>query len=136
MSDNHSIIEERNEGKLSRSVLKPSGRSDSLAQGNAKCGYIHPDNRQTQAKFVCQSCGHSENADLNAAQVLRKRGVKTILSTASDDWEIQSDHTIKLAVGTRGTRESARRGNIKTMVAVASVAIPESRIISELSANL
>ncbi|MBW4480141.1 MAG: hypothetical protein KME54_25720 [Tolypothrix brevis GSE-NOS-MK-07-07A] len=34
MRDKHQIIEERNEGKLSRSVLKTSGTGDSLAEFN------------------------------------------------------------------------------------------------------
>jgi len=35
MRDKHHITEERNEGKLSRSVLKTSGTGDSLAEFNA-----------------------------------------------------------------------------------------------------
>ncbi len=34
MRDKHHITEERNEGKLSRSVLKTSGTGDSLAEFN------------------------------------------------------------------------------------------------------
>ena len=29
----------------------------------AHCGHIHPDNRPSQAEFVCQRCGHKDNAD-------------------------------------------------------------------------
>lgn len=32
------------------------------------CGHTSPDNRKTQAEFVCQCCGHKENADINAAK--------------------------------------------------------------------
>ena len=32
-----------------------------------QCGYIDKDNRRTQAQFKCVSCGHSGNADINAA---------------------------------------------------------------------
>lgn len=39
------------------------------------CGHIHPDNRRTQSRFVCQRCGHAENADTNAAKVQKKRGI-------------------------------------------------------------
>jgi putative transposase len=31
------------------------------------CGFVHPDNRLTQAAFRCLACGHTENADLNAS---------------------------------------------------------------------
>ena len=32
------------------------------------CGHIDKENRKTQAEFVCVNCGHSENADINAAK--------------------------------------------------------------------
>lgn len=44
------------------------------------CGHTHPDNRPSQAEFVCRRCGHAENADFNAAGVLQKRGVKALLA--------------------------------------------------------
>ena len=31
------------------------------------CGFVHPDNRLTQAAFCCRACGHTENADINAS---------------------------------------------------------------------
>ncbi|MCK6404192.1 MAG: transposase, partial [Sphaerotilus natans subsp. sulfidivorans] len=31
-------------------------------------------NRPTQARFECEACGHSENADLNAAKNIRAAG--------------------------------------------------------------
>lgn len=52
------------------------------SQACFKCGHTHPDNRLSQAEFVCQSCGHSENADLNAAKNIRQRGVELIASGA------------------------------------------------------
>ena len=38
------------------------------SQKCSECGYVSKDNRQTQASFVCQECGHTENADINAAK--------------------------------------------------------------------
>ncbi|MCM3791383.1 IS200/IS605 family element RNA-guided endonuclease TnpB [Domibacillus indicus] len=32
------------------------------------CGYTAKENRRTQAAFICVSCGHSENADINASR--------------------------------------------------------------------
>lgn len=78
--------------------IKVSPRFSS--QECAKCGHIHPENRQTQSKFVCQICGHTENADQNASEVIKKRGVEEILKQA-----------------TRGIRESARGGARKTLKA-------------------
>jgi len=50
------------------------------SQECARCGHTHPDNRRSQAEFVCQCCGHMENADLNAAQNIAQRGVTLLLS--------------------------------------------------------
>ncbi len=37
------------------------------------CGHVHPDNRKSQADFVCVACGHQANADTNAAiNILRR----------------------------------------------------------------
>lgn len=37
------------------------------------CGYISKENRKSQAEFVCLKCGHSENADINAAKNIALR---------------------------------------------------------------
>lgn len=34
----------------------------------SSCGYVDKDNRQSQAKFLCQHCGEEMNADYNAAK--------------------------------------------------------------------
>jgi putative transposase len=50
------------------------------SQECAACGHIHKDNRRSQAEFVCQRCGHSDDADSNASKVIAQRGVKRLLS--------------------------------------------------------
>ena len=50
------------------------------SQECAVCGHINPDNRLSQAEFVCQGCGHTDNADHNASVVIAKRGIKKLLS--------------------------------------------------------
>ena len=40
----------------------------------SRCGFWRPDNRKSQAVFQCQQCGHSANADVDAAAVLAHRG--------------------------------------------------------------
>ena len=45
------------------------------SQECSECNYTHPDNRATQAEFVCQRCGFIAHADINAARVIRARGV-------------------------------------------------------------
>ena len=44
------------------------------SQECSECGYVHADNRITQADFVCGSCGYTKNADVNAAKNIKKRG--------------------------------------------------------------
>ena len=50
------------------------------SQECALCEHTHKDNRVKQDLFVCQCCGHRDNADHNVAVVLAKRGVKLLLS--------------------------------------------------------
>jgi putative transposase len=55
--------------------IPPHGTS----QECSRCGHTHPDNRETQAEFICQICGFTANADYNAALVIKKRGIKALL---------------------------------------------------------
>ncbi|OUM00745.1 RNA-guided endonuclease InsQ/TnpB family protein [Variovorax sp. JS1663] len=50
------------------------------SQECSACGHTHPDNRPSQEQFVCQRCGHTENADTNAARNIARRGVEAIVS--------------------------------------------------------
>jgi len=43
------------------------------SQQCSACGFVHPDNRLSQAAFRCLACGHEENADLNAAKNIAAR---------------------------------------------------------------
>ena len=54
------------------------------SQECAHCGHIHPSNRITQSDFKCQACGHSDNADHNAAVVIRKRAINLILNSGTE----------------------------------------------------
>jgi len=40
-----------------------------------ECGYISKENRKSQDKFVCTSCGHTANADINASKNILARGI-------------------------------------------------------------
>ena len=42
------------------------------SQECADCGHTHPNNRQGQSVFLCERCGHTDNADRNAALVIKK----------------------------------------------------------------
>ena len=60
--------------KLTITVPAP-GTSQECSQ----CGTLTPDNRETQADFVCRCCGFTANADYNAAMVIKKRGIRQLL---------------------------------------------------------
>lgn len=47
------------------------------SQRCTKCGHISAENRETQAVFSCIACGHTANADVNAAQNILERANKT-----------------------------------------------------------
>jgi putative transposase len=54
------------------------------SQECAQCGYTHPKNRITQADFHCLSCHHKDNADHNAAVVIKKRAIHLILHSGTE----------------------------------------------------
>lgn len=54
------------------SVIKIDPRNTSRTC--SVCGHCDKANRKSQAKFECLKCGHSENADENAAKNIRSRG--------------------------------------------------------------
>ena len=40
------------------------------------CGHVSKENRQSQSKFVCTSCGYTANADINAAKNILDHGIR------------------------------------------------------------
>ena len=42
------------------------------------CGYVAAENRESQAEFCCQSCGHEAHADVNAAENILDRAMNMI----------------------------------------------------------
>lgn len=43
-----------------------------------QCGHTAKDNRKSQSEFVCQQCGHAENADGNGAKNIRLKGLDAL----------------------------------------------------------
>ena len=82
------------------------------SQECADCDHIHPSNRKSQELFICESCGHTDNADKNAAGVIKKRAIKLILDSGTE----LSKRGVLLDTG-RGAK--VRRGKCKVTHAVA-----------------
>ena len=61
--------------KLGNRVIKVDPRGSS--QECHKCHFISPDNRDKE-KFVCENCGHYEDADTQAGKVLAQRGIEKL----------------------------------------------------------
>lgn len=45
------------------------------SQECSNCNHIEKRNRKSQSDFICQKCGHTDNADLNASKVILKRAL-------------------------------------------------------------
>lgn len=54
------------------------------SQTCAECGHVAKDNRKTQAVFKCVECGHTDNADVNAARNILARGLSQIDAQTDD----------------------------------------------------
>ena len=50
------------------------------SQACAECGHVDKDNRKEQARFQCLACGHTNNADLNAARNILDLGLNRLLA--------------------------------------------------------
>ena len=50
------------------------------SQECGECHSVHKDNRVTQALFACVACGHTDNADVNAARVVKYRAIQKLLA--------------------------------------------------------
>ena len=48
----------------------------------SKCGHVDKKSRKDQEHFVCTSCGHAMNADINAALNISRRGAEVIQPNA------------------------------------------------------
>ena len=66
------------------------------SQECSECHFIHKDNRLSQSIFKCTSCGHEENADSNAAKVIKYRGIEFLKSFDNENYKPKSKKTISI----------------------------------------
>ena len=52
----------------------------------SSCGYVAQENRESQAVFLCKKCGHSDNADHNAAVNIVDRALRDHGEDITDFW--------------------------------------------------
>lgn len=75
------------------------------SQECAVCAHTHPNNRKTQSKFLCEGCGHTDNADHNAVEVIKKRTIRLILDPGTG----LSDRGVLLEGTGRGAISKSRQ---------------------------
>lgn len=51
-------------------AVNPKGTSQTCSE----CSAVDPKSRVSQSEFICTSCGHKENADVNASKNIKSRG--------------------------------------------------------------
>ena len=72
------------------------------SQTCAECDYVDAGNRPSQAEFHCLRCEHEENADHNAARVIKKRGITKIL----EGYQPKEKKTVKIYKEKLGSERS------------------------------
>lgn len=77
------------------------------SQTCSECGHVAKENRKSQAEFHCVACGHENNADVNAATNILKRGFEYLASTPAKEKNrgthgvsLSSEHHQMSAAGT------------------------------------
>ena len=76
-------------GRLRRNLEYKCGRLIEVnpaytSQTCSECGHVDKENRKTQARFLCVSCGFASNADTNAAMNIRRLGMARLHEEGSD----------------------------------------------------
>ena len=90
------LLEYKSQWYLRQFVPVPAHHT---SQQCSACGSVDAGNRVSQSLFRCLSCGHETNADVNAAENIRRLGVETQANAAEN-------------IRRLGVETQARAGNI------------------------
>ena len=75
------MVQEASKVGIAIYAVWPQGSSQTCST----CGYRHRENRESQARFRCLQCEYKDNADVNAARILRNRAFHLICSITGRD---------------------------------------------------
>ncbi|MHB8289860.1 MAG: RNA-guided endonuclease InsQ/TnpB family protein [Acidimicrobiales bacterium] len=75
-----------------------------------ECGHVDKESRVSQSVFVCTDCGYQAHADLNAAEVIRERGIKLALAAVTPVTAHQGTNLGPTLVGAEPGAVGARLG--------------------------
>lgn len=90
---------------------KAAGRVEKIdpaysSQRCSACGHISAESRQSQALFACIACGHTSNADLNAARNIAAgravRGAETLVSALNREPQLLASRVAGIPVDQDG----------------------------------
>jgi putative transposase len=77
------------------------------SQECAACGHVSAENRPDQATFHCVACGNQDNADDNAAKVLKKRTLENLVPLVGA-WDAEQAELRAKAEAAMARREKTR----------------------------
>lgn len=85
------------------------------SQTCSQCGNIDKNSRLSQSEFCCTSCGHHENADINAARVVFKKAFADSDSLSMrESADVQASDRKDTPLPYRGNRRTVVVGSTKT----------------------
>lgn len=74
-----------------RGILFRRIKPNYTSQRCAECGFIHSDNRRTQAEFECVMCGYKVNADFNGARNIANPMIEEIIKAKCKELSLKYD---------------------------------------------
>jgi putative transposase len=133
----------RNGWSMARSMLeyKAAWRGSVLAavppaytsQQCSCCGRIAAENRRTQALFECVECGHTENADRNAAPNILLRGKELVANQTRTGGCPSSTAGYAGTHACEGAQRKLRHPRPRSAAQGSAVGLPLAGAVSELS---